>query len=103
MPTVAHAPLRCFAALLALALFVQFFMAGMAAEWRADHLTWVAFFRWLVVPLPVLAWFVGPPRRWRMTLACIPFVQIGLRYVLAHRAMDGRLPIGLGRTPSTRR
>jgi hypothetical protein len=100
MPAVARVLLRCFAGLLALALFVQFFMAGMAAltnpEWWAYHRTWVAFFQWLVVPLPVLAWLVGPPRRWRTTLACIPFVQIGMQYVLAHRAMDGRLPIGLG-------
>ena len=31
-----------------------------------------------------------------MTLACLPFMQMGLQYVLAHRAMDGRWPIGLG-------
>ena len=61
-----------------IALFVEFFIPGMAAltppEWWAYHLTWVAFFQWLVVPLPVLARFVGPLRRWR-----IPFVQIGLK------------------------
>lgn len=92
--------LRCVAALLGVALFVQFFIAGMAGltkpEWWAYHLKWVAFFPWLVVPLPVLAWLAGPPRPFRVALACAPIVQKGLQYVLAHRAMDGRWPIGLG-------
>jgi len=92
--------LRGFAALLAVALLAQFFIAGMASltnpEWWAYHLTWVGFFQWLVVPLPVLAWLIGPPRPLRVTLACFPFVQMGLQYVLAHRGMDGRWPIGLG-------
>ena len=92
--------LRGGASLLAFALLAQFFIAGMAAlttpEWWAYHLAWVGFFQWLVVPLPVLAWFAGPPRRLRVTLAAAPFMQMGLQYALAHRAMDGRWPMGLG-------
>jgi hypothetical protein len=100
MRAMARMLMRGIAALLVVALLVQFFIAGMAAltnpEWWAYHQTWVAFFQWLVVPLPVLAWLAGPPRLFRVTLACIPFVQIGLQYVLAHRAIDGRWPMGLG-------
>ena len=92
--------LRCVAGLLAAAILVQFFFAGMAAltnpGWWAYHLTWVEVFQWLVVPLPLLAWLAGPPRRLRMLMACIPIAQIALQYVLAHRALEGRLPIGIG-------
>lgn len=92
--------MRGVAALLVGALFGQFFIAGMAAltnpEWWTYHQTWVAFFQWLVVPLPVLAWLAGPPRQFRVTLACVPFAQMGLQYVLAHRAIDGRWPVALG-------
>ena len=92
--------MRIVAALLLAALLVQFFIAGMAAltnpGWWAYHQQWVAYFQWLVVPLPVLAWLAGRPRRYRVPLACVPFVQIGLQYMLAHRAIDGRWPIGLG-------
>jgi hypothetical protein len=91
---------RGVASLLAFALLAQFFIAGMAAltspEWWAYHLTWVRLFQWLVVPLPVLAWVAGPPRPFRVTLASAPFMQMGLQYVLVHRAMDGRWPIALG-------
>ena len=97
---MARTLMRGIAALLVLALLVQFFIAGMAAltnpDWWVYHQRWVAIFQWLVVPLPVLAWLAGPPRRYRVTLACVPFVQVGLQYVLAHRAIDGRWPIGLG-------
>src|SRR5262249_4039975 len=100
MRRTARVLLRCTAGLLAVALLVQFFIAGMAAltspEWWTYHLTWVSIFQWLVVPLPLIAWLAGPPRTARVTLACIPFVQIALQYVLAPRALDGRLPIGLG-------
>jgi hypothetical protein len=92
--------LRCVAGLLAAALLGQFFIAGMAAlthpDWWAWHLTWVACFQWLVIPLPLLAWLGGPPRPIRLTLACLPIAQMALQYVLAHRAIDGRWPIGLG-------
>jgi Family of unknown function (DUF6220) len=100
MAATARMLLRGIALLLAVALLAQFFIAGMAAltdpDWWTYHLTWVGFFQWLVVPLPVLAWLAGPPRPFRVTLACLPFVQMGLQYVLAHRAMDGRWPIGFG-------
>ncbi|HEY1542573.1 MAG TPA: DUF6220 domain-containing protein [Xanthobacteraceae bacterium] len=100
MPAIARTLMRGVGALLLVALLVQFFIAGMAAltnpDWWAYHQKWVAIFQWLVVPLPVLAWLAGPPRRYRVTLACVPFIQIGLQYVLAHRAIDGRWPIGLG-------
>jgi hypothetical protein len=100
MAVMAQTLLRGLAALLGLALLAQFFIAGMAAltnpDWWTYHLTWVEFFQWLVVPLPVLAWLAGPSRPFRVTLACLPFIQMGLQYVLAHRAMDGRWPIGLG-------
>ena len=100
MAAMARMHLRGLASLLAVALLAQFFIAGMAAltspQWWAYHLAWVGFFQWLVVPLPVLAWLAAPPRLFRMTLACLPFMQMGLQYVLAHRAMDGRWPIGLG-------
>lgn len=43
---------------------------------------------------PSMAWRVSS---WRSTLfACIPLLQIALQYVLAHRAIEGRLAIGLG-------
>jgi len=64
--------------------------------WWKYHSEWVAIFQWLVVPLPILAW-LGRPPRWRRTLfACIPLLQIALQYVFAHRAIEGRLAIGLG-------
>jgi hypothetical protein len=44
----------------------------------------------------VLAWLAGPPRPFRVTLACFPFAQMGLQYVLAHRAIDERRPSALG-------
>ena len=100
MAAVSRVLMRGVAALLVVALLVQFFIAGMAAlshpEWWAYHQTWVGYFQWLVVPLPLLAWLAGPPRPLRVTLACLPLVQIGLQYVLAHRAIEGRLSFGLG-------
>ena len=56
----------------------------------------LAIFQWLVIPLPILASLGGPPRRRRTLFACIPLLQIALQYVLAHRAIEGRLAIGLG-------
>jgi hypothetical protein len=92
--------LRVLSALLTICLLIQLFIAGMAAitdpVWWTYHSDWVAIFQWLVVPLPILAWFGGPPRRWRTVIACIPVLQIALQYVLAHRAIEGHLPIGLG-------
>jgi hypothetical protein len=99
-PFVARILLRSLSALLTICLLVQFFIAGMAAmtepEWWTYHSAWVAVFQWLVVPLPILAWFGGPARGQRALFACIPVLQIALQYLLAHRAIEGRLAIGLG-------
>jgi hypothetical protein len=92
--------LRGLSAILIVCLLVQFFMAGMAAmtdpDWWTYHSNWVSIFQWLVVPLPVFAWLGGCPRGRRTLFASIPLLQIALQYVLAHRAIDGRLVIGLG-------
>jgi hypothetical protein len=85
---------------LSISILIQFFIAGVAAMtdpgYWVYHSAWVAVFQWIVVPLPVLAWLGGHPRRWRVAIATAPLVQIGLQYVLAHRALEGRLPIGIG-------
>lgn len=98
--SVAIAWLRVVSTVLTICLLVQFFIAGVAAmtdpTWWAYHSAWVTIFQWLVLPLPILAWLGGPRRRWRMLFACMPAVQIALQYVLAHRAIEGRLAIGLG-------
>jgi mercuric ion transport protein len=92
--------LRALSAVLTTCLLAQLFIAGMAAmtnpDWWAYHNAWVAIFQWLVIPLPFLAWLGGAPRFWRTAFACLPLLQIALQYVLAHRAMEGRLAIGLG-------
>ena len=97
---LARPALRVLSGLLTISILVQFFIAGMAAmtkpEWWAYHSAWVGVFQWIVLPLPVLAWCNGPPRRSRVTLAMIPLVQIALQYVLVHRALEGRLAIGVG-------
>ena len=100
MPAVAKKLLRVVAAALAGAVLIQFFIAGMAAltnpDWWSFHVTWVGLFQWLVLPLPILAWLAGRPRGLRVALSCVPAVQVELQYVLAHSALDGRLPIGMG-------
>jgi mercuric ion transport protein len=92
--------LRALSALLTVCLLIQFFIAGMAAmtnpEWWAYHQSWVAVFQWLVVPLPVLAFLTGQSRYKRAAFASIPIIQIGLQYILAHRALEGQLSIGIG-------
>jgi hypothetical protein len=99
-PFLSRILLRTLSALLTVCLLVQFFIAGMAATtdpgWWTYHSAWVAIFQWLVVPFPILAWLGGPVRGRRTLFACIPLLQIALQYVLAHRAMEGRLTIGLG-------
>ncbi|MGA7150262.1 MAG: hypothetical protein WBY84_02470 [Pseudolabrys sp.] len=82
--------IRTLSALLTICLLVQFFIAGMAA--MTDPEWWT----YLVIPLPILAWLGGPARARRTLFACIPLLQIALQYVLAHRAIEGRLTIGLG-------
>jgi hypothetical protein len=64
--------------------------------WWTYHSDWIAVFQWLVIPLPILAWHGGPPRGRRTLFACIPLLQFALQYVLVHRAIEGRLAIGLG-------
>jgi len=92
--------LRTLSALLTICLLAQFFIAGVAAmtdpSWWTYHSDWVAIFQWLVIPLPILAWLGGHPRGRRTLFACIPLLQVALQYVLAHRAIEGRLAIGLG-------
>jgi hypothetical protein len=87
-------------ALLTVCLLVQLFIAGMAAmtdpAWWTYHRDFVATFQWLVIPLPILAWLSGAVRVRRTLFACVPLLQIALQYVLAHRAIEGRLSIGLG-------
>lgn len=92
--------LRSLSVILTVCLLVQFFTAGMAAmtdsNWWTYHSNWVSIFQWLVIPLPVLAWLGESPRGRRTLFASIPLLQIALQYFLAHRAIDGRLAIGLG-------
>ena len=92
--------LRFLSGLLSIAILIQFFIAGMSSitnpDWWEYHKTWVNIFQWLVLPLPVLAWFCGKPRGGRTLFASLPILQIALQYVLAHRALDGRWPIGIG-------
>ena len=100
-PFLSRILLRTLSALLTICLLVQFFIAGMAAMtdpgWWTYHSDWVAIFQWLVIPLPILAWLGGPARATaHPDLRCIPLLQIALQYVLAHRAIEGRLTIGLG-------
>jgi len=65
-------------------------------NWWTYHKIWVSIFQWLVLLLPIFAWFVGTPRGGRVLFASLPILQIALQYVLVHRALDGRLPIGIG-------
>jgi len=99
-PFLSRILLRTLSMLLTTCLLAQFFIAGMAAMtdpgWWAYHSAWVAIFQWLVIPLPILAWTGGPARGWRTLFACIPLLQIALQYLSAHRAIEGRLTIGLG-------
>jgi hypothetical protein len=94
-PFLSRTLLRTLSALLTICLLAQFFVAGVAAitdpGWWKYHSDWVAIFQWLVIPLPILAWLGGPPRGRRTLFACIPLLQIALQYVLAHRAIEGRL------------
>jgi hypothetical protein len=99
-PALARMTLRFLSGLLSVAILIQFFIAGMSSitnpDWWDYHKTWVSIFQWLVLPLPILAWFCGKPRAGRALFASLPILQIALQYVLAHRALDGRWPIGIG-------
>jgi Family of unknown function (DUF6220) len=99
-PAAAGMLLRFLSGLLTVSILIQFYIAGMSSitnpDWWDYHRIWVSIFQWLVLPLPVVAWLCGKPRAGRMVLASLPILQIALQYVLAHRALDGRLPIGIG-------
>ena len=99
-PAAAGMLLRFLSGLLTVSILIQFYIAGMSSitnpDWWDYHRIWVSIFQWLVLPLPVVAWLCGKPRAGRMVLASLPILQIALQYVLAHRALDGRLPIGVG-------
>ena len=86
--------------LFTLSILIQFFIAGMSSvtnpDWWTYHEVWVGIFQWLVLPLPIFAWFCGKPRGRRVVVASLPMLQIALQYVLVHRALDGQLPIGVG-------
>jgi hypothetical protein len=92
--------LKLSSGLLTISLLIQFFIAGMSSvtnpDWWAYHKVWVGIFQWLVLPLPVFAWLCGKPRGRRVVVASLPILQIALQYALVHRALDGRLPIGVG-------
>jgi hypothetical protein len=81
--------------LLTVSLLIHFFIA-VSADWWAYHKVWVGTFQWLVLPLPVFAWLSGKPLGRRVVVASLPILQIALQYVLVHRALEGRLPIGVG-------
>jgi len=66
------------------------------SAWWDYHKIWVGFFQWLVLPLPLLAWFCGKPRGGHVLFALLPILQIALQYVLVHRVLDGRWPMGVG-------
>src|SRR6266446_7687412 len=99
-PFLSRMLLRTLSVLLTICLLMQFFIAGMAAmtnpEWWTYHSAWIAIVQWLVVPLPILAFLGGRPRYWRTAFATIPMIQVALQYVLAHRALEGRLTTGIG-------
>ncbi len=100
MPALARIILKSLSGLLTVAILIQFFIAGMSSitdpDWWTYHKSWVSIFQWLALPLPIFAWFGGKPRSGRVLFASLPILQIALQYVLVHRALDGRLPIGVG-------
>lgn len=97
---ILSALLRFLSWLLLVSLFAQFFIAGMSSmtnpDWWVYHKSWVGVFQWLVLPLPVLAWFAGGPRLARTAFASLPIAQLALQYVFVHRALEGRMPFGVG-------
>ena len=98
--TIAKLLLKILSGLLTVSLLLQFFIAGMssltAPDWWNYHKIWVGLFQWLVLPLPILARLCGKPRGARVLLASLPIFQIALQYFFVHRALDGRLPTGVG-------
>jgi hypothetical protein len=92
--------LQLAASLLLMSLFVQMFIAGMAAltapEWWILHKRWVDIFQWLTLMFPLFAWLRDARFSALVILSAAPLMQIALQYYLAHRALEGTLRIGLG-------
>jgi MFS-type transporter involved in bile tolerance (Atg22 family) len=78
------------AVLLALAVLIQAYLAGLAAVVDADywglHKGWIAIFQWLSVPLVLVTW-VGwrdPVMRW---MSLVPVIIIAAQYSSIHLAL----------------
>jgi len=84
---------------LLIALFVQAFLAGVAAmtdpSWWELHKAWVHAFQWLVLLPPACAVLAGYPRR-LIWASALPVVLIYLQYVWAELGRDGTWAYGLG-------
>jgi len=84
---------------LLIALFVQVFLAGVAAmtdpSWWELHKAWVHAFQWLVLLPPACAVLAGYPRR-LIWASALPVVLIYLQYVWAELGRDGTWAYGLG-------
>ena len=78
-PATANLLLRFLSGLLTVSILIQFFIAGMssltAPDWWNYHKIWVNIFQWLVLPLPVFAWFCGKPRGGRVLFASLPILE----------------------------
>jgi mercuric ion transport protein len=78
------------AALLALSVLVQAYLAGFAAVVDADywnlHKSWIAIFQWLSVLLVLVTWAGrrDPTTRW---LSFVPIVLIAAQYSSIHLAL----------------
>jgi mercuric ion transport protein len=86
----ARVSLMPLAALLALSVLAQAYLAGVAAVVDPDywslHKSWIAIFQWLSVPLVPVAW-IGrrdPVIRW---MSVIPIVLIAAQYSAIHLAL----------------
>ena len=70
--------LKFLSGLLIISILIQFFIAGMASitdpDWWTYHKVWVGIFQWLVLPLPIFAWFGGKPRSGRVLFASLPIL-----------------------------
>jgi MFS-type transporter involved in bile tolerance (Atg22 family) len=78
------------AALLALCVLVQAYLAGVAAVVNADywglHKGWIAIFQWLSVPLVPVTWAGrrDPTLRW---MSVIPIILIAAQYSSIHLSL----------------
>jgi mercuric ion transport protein len=78
------------AALLALSVLAQAYLAGVAAVVNADywslHKSWIAIFQWLSVPLVPVTW-VGRRDTMIRWLSVVPIVLIAAQYSSIHLAL----------------